>query len=231
MAGGAARAAGLAGPGPRRRIEHKGRAVGVHTRTLRRSRRRRSPGWPSRSGSWPALRADRRARQERLGDPGRRDRQGRRAADIVAEIGARQVIFAGDDLGDLPAFGAALALREEGMSRAAGVLGLARGGCAGWRSPTRGLDGPPGMHALADRSGRRVARLIRSAARGLGGVVSGLLGCRSAGRSPPRSSRPAAPGPRSRRRSPPAADAPARPPVPGRRHRSYSEAIGAVRVG
>ena len=35
--------------------------------------------------------------------------------DLVAEVEAQQVIFAGDDLGDLPAFRAALALRDEGV--------------------------------------------------------------------------------------------------------------------
>ena len=35
--------------------------------------------------------------------------------DLVAEVRARQVIFAGDDLGDLPAFRVALALRDDGL--------------------------------------------------------------------------------------------------------------------
>ena len=35
---------------------------------------------------------------------------------VVAETGARQVVFAGDDLGDLPAFEAVQALRDEGMA-------------------------------------------------------------------------------------------------------------------
>jgi trehalose 6-phosphate phosphatase len=35
---------------------------------------------------------------------------------IVAEIGARQVIFAGDDLGDLPAFRAVRELETSGVS-------------------------------------------------------------------------------------------------------------------
>ena len=34
---------------------------------------------------------------------------------LVAETGARQVIFAGDDLGDLPAFRAVEQLRSEGI--------------------------------------------------------------------------------------------------------------------
>jgi trehalose 6-phosphate phosphatase len=34
---------------------------------------------------------------------------------FVAEVGARHVIFVGDDLGDLPAFDAVRQLREEGI--------------------------------------------------------------------------------------------------------------------
>ena len=97
------------------RIEHKGRAIGVHTRTM----------------------ADPEAAFARLGEPvqalaarhGLRVEPGRQVWEIrapgmdkgaalrsfVAEVGARQVIFAGDDLGDLPAFDAVRQLREEGI--------------------------------------------------------------------------------------------------------------------
>jgi trehalose 6-phosphate phosphatase len=97
------------------RIEHKGRAIGVHTRTM----------------------PDPEAAFARLGEPvkalaaqhGLRVEPGRQVWEIrapgvdkgaalrsfVAEVGARQVIFAGDDLGDLPAFEAVRQLREEGI--------------------------------------------------------------------------------------------------------------------
>ena len=41
--------------------------------------------------------------------------KGKALRSIVAETAARQVIFAGDDLGDLPAFQAVLQLRDQGV--------------------------------------------------------------------------------------------------------------------
>ena len=43
---------------------------------------------------------------------------------LVSRLGARQVIFAGDDLGDLPAFAAVEELRDDRHRRAADLLGV-----------------------------------------------------------------------------------------------------------
>ena len=97
-------------------IEHKGRAVGVHTRTMT------DPG-----AAFARLADPIRDLAERYGlivEPGKNVWEiralgvdkGVALRNMVVETGARQVIFAGDDLGDLPAFRAALALREEGMA-------------------------------------------------------------------------------------------------------------------
>jgi trehalose 6-phosphate phosphatase len=97
------------------RIEHKGRAIAVHTRglddaveTLRRL-------------SGPL--ADLARRHGWVVEPGRQvleirasgTDKGKALRSIVAETAARQVIFAGDDLGDLPAFQAVLQLRDQGI--------------------------------------------------------------------------------------------------------------------
>jgi trehalose 6-phosphate phosphatase len=97
------------------RIEHKGRAIGVHTREL------------DDSGT-ALLRLARPLSDlaERFGlqvEPGRSVLEirapgmdkGEALLGIVAETGARQVVFAGDDLGDVPAFRAVEQLRTEGI--------------------------------------------------------------------------------------------------------------------
>ena len=97
-------------------IEHKGRAIGVHTRTL-----------TDPAAAFARLADPIRALARRYGlvvEPGKNVWEIRAEGvdkgvvlrNMVVETGARQVIFAGDDLGDLPAFRAALALREEGMA-------------------------------------------------------------------------------------------------------------------
>ena len=97
------------------RIEHKGRAIGVHTRTL-----------PDPETAFTRLAEPVRALAERHGlriEPGRQVWEirapgmdkGAALRSIVSEVGARQVIFAGDDLGDLPAFEAVRQLRDEGI--------------------------------------------------------------------------------------------------------------------
>lgn len=96
------------------RIEHKGRAIGVHTREL-----------PDPAGAFAAL-------EPALGDLARKhglklepgkfvleiradgNDKGDAVRHIVAETGAEQIIFIGDDLGDLPAFDAVRDLREHG---------------------------------------------------------------------------------------------------------------------
>jgi trehalose 6-phosphate phosphatase len=98
------------------RIEHKGRALGVHTRQLADPR-----------AAFDALSAplrDLAARHDLVLEPGRNVLEIRAAGsdkggalrELVAETGARQVVFAGDDLGDLPAFEAVAALRHEGVA-------------------------------------------------------------------------------------------------------------------
>jgi trehalose 6-phosphate phosphatase len=98
------------------RVEHKGRALGVHTRQLADPR-----------AAFDALAGplrDLAARHGLLLEPGRNVLEIRAAGsdkggalrELVAETGARQVVFAGDDLGDLPAFEAVAALRDEGLA-------------------------------------------------------------------------------------------------------------------
>ncbi len=97
------------------RVEYKGRAIGVHTRTL-----------PEPAVAFERLAGPLTALAERLGlkiEPGKNVWEirpqgidkGAALRAIVAETEARQVIFAGDDLGDLPAFEAVRTLREEGI--------------------------------------------------------------------------------------------------------------------
>lgn len=97
------------------RIEHKGRAIGVHTRQL-----------PDPAGAFATLRPvlDDLARKHALKlEPGKfvleirpdGSDKGDAVRHIAAETGARQLIFIGDDLGDLPAFDAVRDLREHGM--------------------------------------------------------------------------------------------------------------------
>ena len=97
------------------RIEHKGRAIGVHTRALL------DP-----DSAFARLAEPIRALADSHGlrvEPGRQVWEirapgvdkGAALCSFVSEVGARQVIFAGDDLGDLPAFDAVRRLREEGI--------------------------------------------------------------------------------------------------------------------
>jgi trehalose 6-phosphate phosphatase len=97
------------------RIEHKGRAIAVHTRGLD------DPWGTLRRLSGPL--ADLARRYGLVVEPGRQVLEirppgmdkGKALRSIVAEIVAGQVIFAGDDLGDLPAFQAVLQLRDQGV--------------------------------------------------------------------------------------------------------------------
>lgn len=97
------------------RIEHKGRAIGVHTRTM-----------PNPEAAFATLAEPVRDLAERHGlrvEPGRQVWEirapgmdkGAALRSFVSEVGARQVIFAGDDLGDMPAFNAVRELRDEGI--------------------------------------------------------------------------------------------------------------------
>lgn len=97
------------------RVEHKGRAVGVHTRELA------DPGGSLSRLTGPL--SELAARHGLSVEPGKNVLEIRASGidkgdalrDIVAESGARTVIFAGDDLGDLPAFRAVQELREQGF--------------------------------------------------------------------------------------------------------------------
>jgi trehalose 6-phosphate phosphatase len=104
---------------PAARIEHKGRAIAVHTRSL-----------PDPRGALATLAdplADLAARYGlmlslgknvwEIRDPGMD--KGAALRGIVEKTGARQVIFAGDDLGDLPAF---QAVRDLATAGVAGLL-------------------------------------------------------------------------------------------------------------
>jgi trehalose 6-phosphate phosphatase len=97
------------------RIEHKGRAIGVHTRSL-----------SDPEGAFAKLAEPVHALAEghclRV-EPGRHVWEirapgvdkGAALRSFVSEVGARLVIFAGDDLGDLPAFDAVRQLRDQGI--------------------------------------------------------------------------------------------------------------------
>ena len=97
------------------RLENKGRAIGVHTRELR------DPAEAFRRLEGPL--SDLAERHGLHLEPGKSVLEiralgmdkGEALRDIVVETGARQVIFAGDDLGDLPAFRAVEQLRTEGI--------------------------------------------------------------------------------------------------------------------
>jgi trehalose 6-phosphate phosphatase len=98
------------------RIEDKGRAIAVHTRSL--------PDPKSALATLANPLADLADRYGLMLTPGKNvweirapgiDKGGTLRA-IVAETAARQVIFAGDDLGDLPAFHAVRELATEGVA-------------------------------------------------------------------------------------------------------------------
>jgi trehalose 6-phosphate phosphatase len=97
------------------RIEHKGRAIGVHTRELRD---------PAAFQRLETPLGELAAKHGLLLEPGKSVLEirapgidkGDALRSIVAETGARQVVFAGDDLGDLPAFRAVAQLRTEGLA-------------------------------------------------------------------------------------------------------------------
>jgi trehalose 6-phosphate phosphatase len=95
-------------------VEHKGRAVVVHTRQL-----------PDPDASFATLSGplnDLAERHEMVVEPGKNVLEirspgidkGIALREIVAETGARQVVFIGDDLGDLPAYRVVEELRREG---------------------------------------------------------------------------------------------------------------------
>ncbi len=97
-------------------LEHKQRAIGLHTRQC-----------PDPAGTFAALAEPvrRLAEEHGLGvEPGRNvleirppgTDKGDALRGLVEERGSRAVVFGGDDLGDLPAFTTARAMREEGRT-------------------------------------------------------------------------------------------------------------------
>ena len=97
------------------RIENKGRAIGVHTRELSDGRAAfdRLLGPLRRLAEKYDLHLEPGKQVLEIRSPGMD--KGAALRDLVAETGARQVIFGGDDLGDLPAFLAVEQLRAEGI--------------------------------------------------------------------------------------------------------------------
>ena len=97
------------------RIEHKGRALGVHTRELEHPqqayRRLLAPVQELAARHGLTVEPGRNVLEIRAPGTDKGDALRR----LVAETGATQVVFGGDDLGDLPAFEAVVALREEGV--------------------------------------------------------------------------------------------------------------------
>jgi trehalose 6-phosphate phosphatase len=97
------------------KLEHKGRAVGVHTRRLP------DPAAALRRLTEPLR--DLAIRHKLRLEPGKNVLEirapgvdkGEALLSAVTEAGARSVIFAGDDLGDLPAFHAVQRLRAQGI--------------------------------------------------------------------------------------------------------------------
>jgi trehalose 6-phosphate phosphatase len=119
---------------PEAHIEDKGSSLAVHTRRL-----------PEPAAAFAALRAPLESLAAELGlrlEPGNLVLElrppgvdkGTALRELVASTGARAVLYAGDDLGDLPAFDAVAELRQAGV---AGVLVAARSS---------------GVDALADRA-------------------------------------------------------------------------------
>lgn len=128
------------------RIELKGRAVGVHTREL-----------PDPSAAFSRLLRPLRELAERHGlqlEPGRHVLEIRAAGmdkgaalrQLVNEVGARHVVFGGDDLGDLPAYAAVEQLRTEGLGGLLLCSASAEEDALRARADVV-VDGPPGVAA------------------------------------------------------------------------------------
>lgn len=98
------------------RVEHKGRAIGLHTRGLADSTgaMARLSGPVGELATRHGLHLEPGKNVLEVRPPGMD--KGAALRTLVAETGARQVIFIGDDLGDLPAFREAISLREQGIA-------------------------------------------------------------------------------------------------------------------
>ena len=96
-------------------VEDKGLAVAVHTRRLADPARRLRPAAAGARGAGRAARPHGRARPQRDRGPLARHGQGPGRPHPRRGDSAGGFLFAGDDLGDLEAFEAVAALRDEGM--------------------------------------------------------------------------------------------------------------------
>lgn len=135
-------------------VEDKGSSLGVHTRRL-----------PDPREAFDRLRGPLRRLAEELGlvlEPGRLVLElrppgvdkGAALRALVEELGARTVVFAGDDLGDLAAFDAVDALRAQGMAGLLVCSGSTEEAALAERADVV-VDGPEGvvrfLRALAAR--------------------------------------------------------------------------------
>lgn len=132
------------------RVEDKGRAIGVHTRELTEAaaafERLREP--LTELADRYELRLEPGKNVWEIRAPGVDKGDALRA--IIAEKGASVVIFAGDDLGDLPAFEAVEALREQGVPGLL-VCSASHEEDALSERADLVLDGPPGVATWLDR--------------------------------------------------------------------------------
>ena len=140
------------------RIEHKGRAIGIHTREL-----------DDPAGAFDRLLSPLTALAQRHSlqiEPGKNVLEirghgidkGDALRQIVSEKAARQVIFAGDDLGDLPAFRAVEQLRTEGIEGLL-VCSASHEEDALTAMSDLILDGPPGVAEWLTRLAQSLSRV------------------------------------------------------------------------
>ncbi len=96
------------------RVEDKGLAVAIHTRGLEAGLIDELAGPLSELAAEYGLTVERGRQVVELRSPG--PDKGQALEQLTGEIGARHVVFAGDDLGDLPAFDAVDRLRATGLT-------------------------------------------------------------------------------------------------------------------
>ena len=140
------------------RIEHKGRAIGIHTRQL-----------DDPAGAFDRLLSPLTELAQRHSlqiEPGKNVLEirghgidkGDALRQIVSEKAVRQVIFAGDDLGDLPAFRAVEQLRAEGVEGLL-VCSASHEEDALTAMSDLILDGPPGVAEWLTRLAQSLSRV------------------------------------------------------------------------
>jgi trehalose 6-phosphate phosphatase len=133
-------------------LEDKRYAVAVHTRRVP------DPGrWAVPIGQAARQIADRHGLQVVVGKlvwelrPAVPSDKGDAVRRVVAESGARWVVVAGDDLGDLPAFAAAAQLAAEGGERLRVAVSSAEAPPALLADADLVVEGPPGLRDLLER--------------------------------------------------------------------------------